>query len=331
MNAVEWTGYGPPEVLRLTDLPLPPMKPGDILVRVRAVAVSRSDTELRRLAGPLPLSLAFRFYLGVRRPRRIRILGGEFAGEVVGVSPGVSRFRVGDEVFGYTGLRLGAYAEYLSLPAAPSGVAGLVSRKPDGISFEEAAAAPIGGQEALHALARVHPGAGSNVLILGAGGSIGSFAVQLAKLRGAHVTGVDRREKLGLLRELGADRTLDYRTEDFTRYNVKYDLILDTINRTSFRRAMSALSDGGTYLNLNAGLLTRLRMTWASLRRRGQLLTWTSGYTLRNLQTLQELLESRQLRSVVDRRYALNEVVEAHRYVESDLKRGNVVMTVGGN
>jgi NADPH:quinone reductase-like Zn-dependent oxidoreductase len=223
---------------------------------------------------------------------------------------------------------MGTYAEYICLAEKSAGIAGVMAQKPGNLSYEEAAAIPFGGLEALNSLEKVNIQQGQKVLIVGAGGSIGTYSVQLAKLYGAEVTGVDHTVKLDMLRSIGADHVVDYTKEDFTKNGQKYDVILDTFGKSSFAGSIRSLNENGTYLNDNPGLLGGLRARRASKNSNKKVLTWTAGYTTKNLLALKELMEAGKIKPVIDRRYPLEQTAEAHRYVDTGLKKGNVVITV---
>ena len=328
MKAIVWTNYGPPDVLQLREVETPAPAGNQVLIKVRAAAASTADTELRRLKLPLLFAIPIRLYLGLSRPIRIKILGTEFAGEIVSVGQQVSQYQPGDQVFGYTGLGMGTYAEYLCLSEKPSGLASVMGKKPVNTTYEEAAALPFGGLEALHALRQANLKPGQKVLIVGAGGSIGTYSVQLAKHNSAEVTGVDKPGKLEMLRSIGADHVIDYTKEDFTRNGQTYDVILDTIGKSPFSRSLRSLNEKGTYLNANPGLFGGIRMRWLARNSKKKVIPWTAGYTVNNLMALKELVEAGILKPVIDRRYPLEQVAEAHRYVDSGQKKGNVIITM---
>jgi NADPH:quinone reductase-like Zn-dependent oxidoreductase len=328
MKAIVWTKYGSPDGLVLREVAEPTPKDNEVLIKVHAATASQADTELRRLKLPLLFALPLRLYLGLRRPTRITILGTEFAGEIVSAGKDVTRYAPGDQVFGYTGLVMGTYAEYMCLSEKPSGLASLMGEKPANLSYEEAAAVPFGGLEALHSLGRAGIKSGQKVLIVGAGGSIGTYSVQLASHYGAEVTGVDSGGKLEMVRSIGAAHVIDYTREDFTRNGQTYDVIMDTAAKTSFSRTVRSLKENGVYLNANPGPLGSLRARWASRRTGKQILMWSAPYTASNLRAVKELVEAGTLRPVIDRRYPLEQVPEAHRYVDTGQKKGNVVITI---
>ena len=328
MKAVIWTKYGPPEVLQLQEVEKPAPKEGEVLIKVHAATASTPDTELRRLKLPLLLAIPLRLYLGFSKPTRITILGAEFAGEVASTGKNVTQYQPGDQVFGYTGLHMGTYAEYLCMPEKASGLAGVMAPKPTNLTYEEAAAVPFGGLEALQALRKADIKPGQKVLIVGAGGSIGTYGVQLAKHYGAQVTGVDKAGKLDMLRSIGADDVIDYAREDFTKRGQTYDVIFDTIGKSSFSGSLRSLKEHGTYLNANPGLLGSLRTRWRSKASSKKVIPWTGGYTTRNLLAVKELVEAGTIKAIIDRSYPLERIVEAHRYVDTGQKKGNVVITV---
>ena len=326
MKAIVWTKYGPPDVLQLKEVAKPVPKDNEVLIKVHAATVTAADTEFRRLKLPLLFSIPLRLYLGLRKPTRITILGTEFAGEIVSAGKDVTRYQPGDQVFGYTGLGMGTYAEYMCLSEKPSGMAGVLARKPANVTYEEAAAVPFGGLEALHCLRKANIQSGQKVLIIGAGGSIGTYAVQLAKHYGAEVTAVDKTGKFEMLRSIGADHVIDYTQEDFTKSGQTYDVILDAVGKSSFSGSLRSLKENGTYLNANPGLFSRVRRTSKTSSKR--LIPWTAGYTANNLLALKELIEAGTIKAIIDRSYPLEQIAEAHRYVETGHKKGNVVITL---
>jgi NADPH:quinone reductase-like Zn-dependent oxidoreductase len=318
MKAVICTKYGPPDVLELREVEIPVPKDNEVLVQVHATTVARGDAELRAMKLPLLFQLVGRLGFGIRGPRR-GILGQELAGEIVSVGKGVKRFKAGDEVFAFTGFHLGAYAEYDCLSEGA-----LVAKKPGNMTYEEAAAVPVGGLHALSFLKKADIRSGQKVLICGAGGSIGTFAVQIAKSFGATVTGVDSERKLETIRSIGASKVIDYTKEDFAKKGETYDVIFDVIGNASFSDCLNCLSENGVYLLGNPNSLSqRLRK-----RRDGKKIISEMSYRTGDLNSLRELIEAGKLRSVIDRRYALEEIVEAHRYVDTGQKIGNVVISV---
>src|SRR5712691_10424179 len=322
MKAVICTKYGPPEVLQLKEVEKPTPRNNEVLIRVHAATVTKGDCELRSLKLPTSWKLFIRIGFGFRAPRR-KILGQELAGEIETVGSAVTRFKKGDQVFANTGLHLGAYAEYDSLPEK-----GLIATKPTNMTYGEAAAVPVGGLHSLHFLSKADIQSGQKVLIIGAAGTIGNIAVQLAKYYGAEVTGVDSTEKLGVLRYLNADQVIDYTKEDFTRSGEKYDVIFDTVGKSPYSGSLRSLKEGGFYLLGNPGLSQQIRAPWTSRTSNKKVIGGTLSYKPEDLIFLKELIEAGKIRSVIDRRYPLEQTAEAHRYVDTGQKTGNVVITV---
>jgi len=323
MKAIVCERYGPPDVLQLKEVEKPTPKGDEVLVRVRAATVTAGDCEIRRFKMPTWLWLLARIGFGFRGPRK-KILGQELAGEVESVGKDVKLFKKGDQVFALTGLHLGAYAEYDCLPEK-----GLMATKPTNMTYEEAAAVPLGGLHALHFLRRGNIRSGQKVLIVGAGGSIGTVAVQLAKSYGAEVTGVDTTRKLDALRSIGADHVIDYAKEDFTKRGETYDVIFDVVGKSSFSGCVRSLKEGGFYLLGNPGLTQQVRRLWTSRMSNKKVIGGSMSYKTEDLVMLRELIEAGKIRSVIDRRYPLEQIAEAHRYVDTGHKTGNVAITVG--
>jgi NADPH:quinone reductase-like Zn-dependent oxidoreductase len=320
MRAAVQDRYGPPEVLHIEAVARPVPGDGEVLIRVRASTVSQTDTHLR---GAHPAF--WRLVAGWRRPRW-RTLGVEFAGVVEGVGPGVTEFVAGDEIFGLVGWWQGAHAEYICLPqSAP------IARKPPNLSFEAAAAVCDG---AMQALATLRVGAvhdGSRIVIYGASGSLGTAAVQIAKHLGAHVTGVTSTRNVELVRSLGADEVIDYTHEDLTKRGPVFDVVIDAVGKYAYHWGRRALKPGGIYVETDFGpyklhtLVMAIATRWAGSRR----LRFAAGRRSRaDVQFMKELIESGAYRPVIDRTFPLEQVAEAHRYVETWHKTGNVVLTL---
>jgi len=323
MKAIVCAKYGPPDVLQLEEVRQPTPKDNEVLIRIHAATVARGDCELRGLNVPILMGLMMRIAFGFRGPRR-KILGQELAGEIESVGSKVKLFRKGDQVFALTGLHLGAYDEYVCLPED-----GLVATKPSNMTYVEAAAVPVGGLHAFHFLSRGDIQSGQKVLIIGAGGSIGTFAIQIAKSLGADVTGVDSTGKLDVVRSIGADHVIDYTREDFTKGSETYDVIFDAVGKGSFSGCVRSLKEDGVYLLGNPGLSQQVRAKWASMTSSKKVIGGMFSYKSDDLIHLRELIEAGKIRSVIDRRYPLEEIVEGHRYVDTGQKTGNVVITVG--
>lgn len=314
MRAVVHDRYGSPDVLRIEDVEQPVPEAGEVLVRVHATTVNRTDTHMRA-ARPF----LWRFRLGLRRPRR-RILGSEFAGEVEAVGPAVTSFRVGDRVFG---MRSGAHAEYVTVRET-----GVIAHMPQGMSFEDAAAVCDGAIQALAPLREAGVGEGTRLVVYGASGSCGTAAVQLARTHfGAHVTAVCNTQNVELVRSLGPDEVVDYLEEDFTRTGEIYDVVLDAVGKHSFRRARRALRSGGIFIATDG--LHNLPLALLTKRIGDRKVVFTIARpTQEDVLLLKQLVETGKYRPVIDRVVPLEEAVEAHRYVDTLQKTGNVVLTV---
>jgi NADPH:quinone reductase-like Zn-dependent oxidoreductase len=317
MKAVVQDRYGAPEVLHVEDVERPVPKDDEVLIRVRATTVTQTDTHLRR-ARPV----FWRLLLGVRRPRR-RILGVELAGEVEAVGPAVSEFKVGDDVFGTNWF--GAHAEFICLRESAA-----MAHKPAGMSFEEAAAVCDGAMQALATLRAADVQKGQRIVIYGASGSLGTAAVQLAKDIGAEITAVCSTRHVELVRSLGADEVVDYLAEDFTKNGRTYDAIIDAVGKYSFVRGRHSLKPGGIYVATD-GLRNLFWALW-TWRIGNKRLKFVGGRkTKQDVVFIKGLVEAGKFRAVIDRRYPMEQVVEAHRYVETWHKAGNVVLTISGD
>jgi NADPH:quinone reductase-like Zn-dependent oxidoreductase len=327
VRAVVYDRYGPPDVLRLEDVERPVPKVDEVLVKIRATAVTRADCatrEANRRSGPA-VSLISRSISGIRRPKQ-RILGSELAGEVEAVGAAVNEFAVGDHVFGTSGFRFGAYAEFICMRESAR-----IAHMPVGMSFEEAASVCDGGLNALWCLRGGGLRNGQRILIYGASGAIGTAGVQLAKYFEADVTAVCSTKNLELVRSLGADKVIDYTQEDFTRNGQKYDVIFDAVGKHSFKRSSGSLNRGGSYLATD-GFRNLLLALWTSrFGDKKVVFSIPPRYTKQDVRFLKELIEAGKYRAVIDGCYPLEDVVEATRYVETEQKTGNVVLTIDGD
>jgi NADPH:quinone reductase-like Zn-dependent oxidoreductase len=322
MKAIVWTKYGSAEVLQLQEVEKPAPKEREVLIKVYAATVNAGACDIRSLKMPVLIQLPLRLYVGFRKPERITVLGQELAGEIEAVGTEVTRFKKGDHVFATTFFRFGAYAEYACLPER------YPVFKPANLSYEEAATIPIGGIYGLHYLRKANLQPGHRVLLNGAGGSIGTYAVQIAKLWGAEVTAVDSTEKLAMLRTLGADHVIDYTKEDFTRSGGTYDAIIDVAGKSSFSRSVGALKPNGRYILGNLSLSGIIRGRWISKTTDKQVIYEDAHFRAEDYTFIKELIEAGKIKPVIDRRYPLEQTAEAHRYVENGHKKGNVIITV---
>jgi NADPH:quinone reductase-like Zn-dependent oxidoreductase len=325
MKAIIYTEYGPPEVLRLAEVEKPAPKDDEVLIKVRAAEATKADCEMRSFKFPvkwfwLPLRLA----LGVMGPKR-RILGGYFAGEVAAVGKGVSKFKKGDRIFGTARLRLGAYGEYLCLPAAFT-----LAPMPANVGFEEAAAVPLGGLNAIHFMRRAGIKKGEKVLIIGAGGSIGVYALQIAKALGAEVTAVDSGIKKEMLLGLGADHFIDHTRGESLGGGHRYDVIFNMVAGASYARCVGALNPKGRYLIGNPRLADMLRSILTPVFSDKEVIFAFAGETEEELLELKKMIEEGAIKPVVDLTYALEQAADAHRWVEAEQRQGPVVLVIGG-
>lgn len=323
MKAILYQQYGPPDVLQMADIAKPVPKPNEILIKTYATTVTSGDWRVRSLTVPAGFGWMTRLVFGVSRPRQ-PILGSELAGVVESVGAAVSRFKVGDAVFAFSDARMGCYAEYKCMPQD-----GAVACKPPGLSYGEAAALSFGGTTALDFLRRAKLQRGESVLINGASGAVGAAAVQLARHFGAHVTAVCGTANMAWVRALGASHVIDYTQEDFTQNGQTYHVIMDTVGTAPFSRCQASLRDGGRLLLVLAGLADMLHAPWASLTSGKKVIAGPVSVRAEDLPLLAELAATGAFKAVIDRRYPFEQMVEAHRYVDSGRKKGNVVVMLG--
>ena len=327
MKAIVCTKYGPPEVLQLKEVEKPVPKEDEVLIKIHATTVTTSDCNARNLTFvPKLFLLPVRMQLGLIKPKN-NMLGFDLAGEIEAVGKDVTRFKIGDQIFGTTEPAYGAHAEYICLPED-----GVLTSKPANMTYEEAATIPVIANTALHFIRDLgNIQAGQKVLINGASGGIGTFAVQLAKYYGAEVTGVCSTKNLEMVKSLGADKVIDYTKEDFTKTGQTYDVIFDAVGKSSFSRCKSSLNKEGIYLVTVPKLAALLQMLWTSRIGGKKVKMEGAPAKVENLLFLKELIEAGKLKTVIDRRYPLEQTAEAFRYVEKGHKKGNVVITVEHN
>lgn len=331
MKAIVYTQFGTPDVLHLKDVQKPSPKDNEILIRIRATRVNYGDMLARRFGSvttkefnmPGILLLPARLEFGIRKPKKC-ILGNEFAGVIEAVGKEVKRFKPGDAVFGYRSSTFGAYAEYLCMTES-----GLVTHKPANMSFEEATLIPYGALTALSHLKKVNIQPGQKVLVNGASGGIGSAGVQLAKYFGAEVTGVCGTAKLAFVQAHGADKVIDYTKEDFTKNGETYDLIYDILGRSSFDTCQSSLTPNGILLYASFKVKQLIQMMRTSKSTGKKVICALSSENLGDLNFIKDLVEAGKFKTVIDKRFSLEETAEAHRYYESGKNTGNVVISVG--
>ncbi|MAT45639.1 MAG: NAD(P)-dependent alcohol dehydrogenase [Anaerolineaceae bacterium] len=330
MKAVIYTDYGSPEVLKLAEMEKPTPKADEILIKIHATTVKTGDIWARnfKAISPSQFSMPFLLWLltrlefGVNKPKK-KILGAEFSGEVEAVGSNVTRFKKGDLVFGYRGAAFGANASYLCMSEK-----GLVTIKPDNMSHAEAATVPYGAVTAFNLLRKANLKPGQKILINGASGGIGSFALQLAKTYGVEVTGVCSKPRMEMVKSLGADYAIDYTKEDFTRNGKTYDVILDILGKSSFSRCQHSLTENGIYLLASFKMLQLWQMLKTSMRGGKKVVCAMSMESSADLEQIKEMVEIGKIKTIIDKQFPIHQTADAHRYIEAGKMVGNVVIMV---
>jgi len=321
MKAAVYQKYGPPEVLLIQELERPVPKDNELLIKIFATSVTSGDCRMRR-ADPF----AVRFFNGLTKPKKIQILGNEFSGEIEEVGKNVRHFEPGDKVFGQTGMSLGANAEYICLSENAT-----IEIKPDNLTWEEAATIPFGANTALHFLREGNIKGGQKVLIYGGSGSIGTAAIQLARYFGAEVTAVCSGENVELVRSMGANKIIDYTKEDFTKNGETYNIIFDTTGKSNFAACVKSLKLTGIYLRaVHMTLPPIIRGIWTNVTTNKKVIGGIAVEKKENLSFLKELIDAGRLKPVIDKRFSLQHIREAHAYVDKGHKKGNVAIIVRG-
>lgn len=322
MKAIVYERYGPPEVLQLKEVEKPTPKNNEVLIKTRATTVTSGDWRVRSLNVPVGFGLIMRLVFGVSRPKQ-SILGTELAGVVESVGKDVKKFKVGDQVFVFSDAVMGCYAEYKCMPQD-----GAMALKPSNLTYDEAAALSFGGTTALDFFRRGKLQSGERVLVNGASGGVGTAAVQLARHFGADVTGVCSTANVELVRSLGASHVIDYTKEDFTQNGETYDVIVDTAGTAPYSRSKASLKEGGRLLVVLGGLPDMLQIPWVSMTSSKKVIAGPAAGRAEDLRFLAGLAEAGEFKPVIDRRYPFEQIAEAHRYVDTGRKRGNVIITL---
>ena len=323
MKAVVYERYGPPEVLELKEVAKPTPKDNEVLIKTHATTVTSGDWRVRSLNVPAGFGLIMRLVFGISKPKQ-PILGSELAGVIESVGKDVRKFKVGDQVFAFSDASMGCHAEYKCMPQD-----GAVVLKPPSLSYDEAAALSFGGTTALDFLRRGKLQSGERILVNGASGGVGTAAVQLAEHFGADVTGVCSTANMELVRSLGASHVIDYTKEDFTQNGETYDVIVDTVGTAPFSRSKDSLKAGGRLLMVLAGLPDMLQIPWVSMTSSKKVIAGPVAVRAEDLRFLAGLAKAGEFKPVIDRRYPFEQIAEAHRYVDTGRKKGNVIVTLG--
>jgi len=320
MKAILCTAYGSPEVLKFVNIEKPTPRPDEMLVKVYASTVTFGDCEIRNLSLPVWTRFPVRLIMGYSKPKKL-IPGMEVAGVIEAVGSKVTEFKPGDAIFGSMGMKMGGNAEYVCRSMRLA-----TGKKPENVSFDEVVTIPVGGINALHFLRMAEINPGQRVLVIGAGGSIGTWAVLLAKYWGAHVTAIDHTDNLSMLQSVGADNVIDYTQEDFSMRDEKYDVIFDAVYKSSYSKCINALTETGFYLMANTDPGRMLKGIWTEKTTQKKVKFALAAESAKDLNYLAELIANKNIKPVIDKMYSLHEVIEAHRYVEKGSKKGSVII-----
>ena len=323
MKAILWTKYGAANLLKIGEVEKPIPKADEVLIKIKKGTVTPGDCEIRRFEMHVLFWLPLRLYLGIWKPRK-HILGFELAGDVESMGNAVKDFNVGEAVFGGTGFRFAANAEYTCVPAK-----GMIAKKPANVSYEDATTIPVAGTNALHYIRKADIKPGEKILIIGAAGCFGTYAVQLAKYYGAEVTAIDSTNKLGVLKAIGADYVIDYTKEDFAKNGISYDIIFDIAGKGSVSKSMKSLTPKGRFVLATPWVKQVLQGFWSSITSKRQFTIALADENPEDLKYLTNLMEESRLKPIIDKHYSLDQVPEAHAYVESGDKIGTVVINIG--
>jgi len=327
MKAVVFERYGPPEVLEIREVETPEPVGNEVQVQIHASTVVIGDCEFRSFRFPWWFWVPLRLYSGVLKPKRVRVLGQDLAGVVTKVGQGVNNFSIGDQVIAAPEVRMGGHAEFVCINVDKKAISIL----PNSIGFEAASTLPTGGLNALHYIRKAKIETGTRILIIGAAGSIGSYAVQLAKDSGAEVTGVDRSDKLDMLLSIGADNVIDYEREDYSKNGIQYDVILDAVGKSSYSKSLRSLNKNGRYILANPRVSQMLRGFTRSLFSTKKVFFEFASYRREDLDELIKMCSEQRIKAVIDRVYPIKDIATAHSYVDSGDKNGHVVVRISAS
>lgn len=323
MKAVIWTKYGAPDVLKIGEIQKPSPKDNEILIKVIATTVTLGDCEMRSLSLPIAFKLPIKLIFGITKPKNNTTLGQEFSGVVEDVGANVTRFKKGDEIFGQTDITMGAYSQYMTLKAN-----GTIANKPKNMSFEQVACIPLGGLESQYYTNQLSAIKDGSVIVIGAGGSIGTMGIQLLKLLGYEVTGVDTSEKFKVMKEAGADNFIDYTKENYLQSGLKYDVVFDVVGKNPLNQSLELLKSDGVYLHANPKISHMLFKRFISNSKGKKIIIKGSAESQNGLEHLITLFNQGKINPIIDKVMSLDQIVKAHKYVEAGKKCGNLVIKI---